>query len=57
MPLAHVTIRVRVRGVGLARAWVRLCGAGARFLGEERAQRWALAGAVRLVRVTWSGPV
>jgi hypothetical protein len=45
---AAAVVRVRTR---LARAWVRAVSALAPVIGAARARRWAVAGALRLVRV------
>ena len=48
MARAIVTCRVRTRA---SRAWVRVCQVLQFLVGRERAERWAVNGARRLMRV------
>jgi len=47
---ATMLITYRMRGIWLAKAWVRVCSALAIVVGEPRAIRWAVAGMYRVVR-------
>lgn len=47
----HIDVRIRVRRMWLVTLWVRTLMLIAPLLGVDRVQRWAWAGARRLVRV------